>query len=105
MGFEVVWSKFAIKKLNKIFKFYEKEVSIAVAENITNGIIDATEILKHFPLKGEKEEYLINSGKDLRHLIYKSYKIIYWKNDKKNKIEIVHVFDARQSPKKMEMMK
>ena len=84
MVFGVIWTKFAIKKIKKIFNFYALKVSIGVAENITNGIIDATEILNHFPLKGEIEEYLLNSKKDFRHLVFKNYKIVYWRKEKQN---------------------
>lgn len=105
MDFEVVWARFALKKLFKIFEFYKLKASIRVAENITTGIENATEILKHFPLKGEKEELLINHKKEFRHLIYKNYKIIYWQNEKKNRIEIVNVFDTRQNPTKIKKLK
>ncbi|WP_417428525.1 type II toxin-antitoxin system RelE/ParE family toxin [Halpernia sp.] len=69
------------------------------------GIFNSVEILEHFPLKGEKEELLINNKKDFRYLIYKNYKIIYWQNEKKNRIEIVNVFDTRQNPMKIKKLK
>ena len=39
---------------------------------------------------------------EFRYLIYKNYKIIYWINENKNRIEIVNVFDTRQNPDKLE---
>lgn len=105
MGFEVIWTDFAIKKLKEIFEFHTKKASPKIAEKLTQGIVESTEILKFFSLKGEKEIYLADFKNDFRHLIFKNYKIIYWVNLKKKRIEIVHIFDARQNPKKIRKMK
>jgi len=44
-------------------------------------------------LEGRYREY--------RSLIYKNYKIIYWINTAKNRIDIIDVFDARQNPEQI----
>ena len=40
-----------------------------------------------------------------RYLVSENYKIIYWINKSRKRIEIVHVFDCRRNPKAMKKMK
>ena len=40
-----------------------------------------------------------------RYLVYKNYKVIYWINEKENRIEINDVFDTRQNPTKIKRTK
>jgi hypothetical protein len=50
---------------------------------------------------GQIEELLIDREQSFRYLVHKNYKIIYWINLIKNRIEIVDVFDTRQNPEKI----
>jgi hypothetical protein len=50
---------------------------------------------------GVKELSLKKREEEFRCLIYKKYKIIYWNNTEKNRIDISDVFDTRQNPIKL----
>jgi plasmid stabilization system protein ParE len=67
-------------------------------------IIDQTINLGKNPNIGQKEELLLNRPENFRYLVYKNYKIIYWVNSIKNRIDIVNVFDTRQNPEKIEKL-
>ncbi|NOU47711.1 MAG: type II toxin-antitoxin system RelE/ParE family toxin [Bacteroidales bacterium] len=105
MSLVVYWTTFAENKLTDIYHYYEIEAGIQVAQKLVDGIIDATIILENNPNIGQKEELLINKPQDFRYLVFKNYKIVYWINTTKNRIEIVHVFDCRQNPVKLKMTK
>ncbi len=61
--------------------------------------------LKKQPTIGQEEELLENDSRKFRYLVSTNYKIIYWINLEKNRIEIFDVFDTRQSPLKMKRAK
>lgn len=64
-------------------------------------IIDHTVGLEKQAYIGQKEELLSERLLGFRYLVLKSYKIIYWINEPKNRIDIAHVFDIRQDPFKI----
>lgn len=101
MGLTVFWTRFAENKLDDIFDYYESRVSTRTARRLINGIIDKTIGIEENPFMGQKENLLSDYPQDFRYLIFKSYKIIYWINQDKNRIDIVNVFDTRQNPLKM----
>jgi len=98
----VYWTQFAEDKLDDIFKYYKLKASLIIARNLTNGIIDATIDLAKNPKIGQKEMLLSERFQEFRYLVYKNYKIIYWVNVEKHRIEIINVFDTRQNPAKLE---
>jgi hypothetical protein len=53
------------------------------------------------PLMGQKEILLEGRVQEFRYLVYKNYKIIYWVNTLKQRIEIINLFDCRQNPQIM----
>lgn len=63
-----------------------------------NAIIAQTDGLKKQPYTGPLEELLLDRPEKFRYLVYKNYKVIYWINETKNRIDIAHVFDTRQDP-------
>lgn len=97
----VYWTTFAENKLTDIYNYYETTASIHIAQKLINGIIDKTISLDKNPNIGQKEELLSNRPQNFRYLVFKNYKIIYWINGTKNRIDIVNVFDCRQNPQKM----
>lgn len=103
MRFNVFWTRFAELKLDDIFNFYKSSANKLIALKIINRIIDKSLLLENFPLCGQKEDLLNSSSKDFRYLVSKNFKIIYWINHNKQRIEIVNVFDARQNPKNILM--
>ena len=101
----VFWTAFAKEKLNDIFEYYKRRSrSAKVASKLIEGIIDHTIELEKQPYIGQREELLLKRPQEFRYLVFKSYKIIYWINEPKNRIDIAHVFDTRQNPDKIEQM-
>ena len=78
----------------------EKMQGLRVAKNLVNGIYNETLKLKIQSRIGQEEEFLKNRKQEFRYLVYKNYKVIYWINERENRIEINDVFDTRQNPTK-----
>jgi plasmid stabilization system protein ParE len=97
----VYWTRIAENKLNDIYNYHEIEASTNVAQGLVQGIIDRTINLEKNPFIGQEEELLANRTQRFRYLIYKNYKIIYWVNTNKNRIEIANVFNTKQNPDKI----
>ncbi len=105
MVLEVYWTRFAQDKLSDIYDYYEITASSEIARNLVIGIIDYTIKLSKNPNIGQKEELLKTRPEEFRYLVYKNYKIIYWINTIKNRIDIVNIFDTRQNPEKIERLR
>jgi len=101
MDLEVYWTRFAENKLDDIFNYYETTSNKIIAKRLVNGIIDKTIGIEKSPYIGQKELLLENYKQEFRYLVHKNYKIIYWINSSKKRIEISNVFDTRQNPNKM----
>lgn len=101
MALKIYWTDFAKKELKKIFKFYKDEASIRVASKLTTEIVlEALKLEKQSSI-GQIEELLKHRDQSFRYLVYKNYKIIYWTNKNKSRIEIIDIFDTRQNPIKI----
>jgi plasmid stabilization system protein ParE len=99
MELTVFWTEFATNKLADIFEYYQqKSKSVKVARKLVETIIDRTIGLEKHPFTGQIEELLVDRQQEFRYLVVENYKIIYWINPSKNRIEVVHVFDTRQNP-------
>ena len=105
MALKLFWTDFSQKELEKIYKYYLKKAGIRVAKKLVNGIYNETLKLKNQPKIGQTEELLKKREQEFRYLVYKNYKIIYWVNNKENRIEVSDVFDTRQNPVKIERTK
>jgi plasmid stabilization system protein ParE len=105
MEITIFWTDFSKTALQKIFSYYKENASINVAKNLVLAIVGKTTILKTHPNIGAKEELLKERKENFRYLLFKNYKIIYWINMEKNRIEIADVFDTRQNPVKMRKLK
>ncbi|SKC07717.1 Plasmid stabilization system protein ParE [Soonwooa buanensis] len=105
MAIKIFWTDFSKKELRKIFKHYKDIANLNVAKNLVEGIIKKGNTLDFQTKIGQQEELLLNRKQEFRYLVYKSYKIIYWFNEPKQRIEIVDVFDARQYPEKIKRNK
>lgn len=101
MGLKIYWTDFAKSELQTIFKYYFKKASPRVAQELIESIIQHTKNLSTQQSIGAKEHLLEEREKEFRYLVFKNYKIIYWHNLEKNRIDIVDVFDTRQNPIKM----
>ena len=102
MGLKVYWTAFSKKELRKIYSYYKKTANKKIAKTLVNNIVLKTETLSNFPKLGSKELLLENRHENFRKLIFKNYKIIYWINFSKQRVEIADIFDVRQNPKKMD---
>ncbi len=105
MGLTVYWTDFAKNELRKIFDYHKEKVSLKVAKRIVQQIIGETKKLSNFPEIGPIEQLLEERAQTFRYIISTNYKIIYWTNETKNRIEIADVFDSRQNPKKLKRNK
>lgn len=101
MALKIHWTYFAKKELQNIFDYYKENATLKVATKLTEQIVKQTLKLSNQPKIGAKEEYLKNKKQEFRYLVYKNYKIIYWINIEKNRIDISDVFDTRQNPIKL----
>ncbi len=101
MALKIYWTDFAKKELKKIFNFYKDEASIRVASKLTTEIVLEVLKLEKQSNIGRIEELLKHRGQSFRYLVYKNYKIIYWTNKNKSRIEIIDIFDTRQNPIKI----
>jgi plasmid stabilization system protein ParE len=101
MELTVYWTRIAENKLTDIYIYYETEAGINIAEKLVQGIIDRTINLEKNPFIGQKEELLAKRPQEFRYLVFTNYKIIYWVNTNKNRIDIVNVFNTSQNPNKI----
>ncbi|MCK5776059.1 MAG: type II toxin-antitoxin system RelE/ParE family toxin [Bacteroidales bacterium] len=101
MELTVYWTRFAENKLDDIYEYYETKTGTRIARKLISDIIDKTIGLNESPYIGQKETLLSSRPQNFRYLVFKNYKIIYWINQIKNRVDIVNVFDTRQSPLKM----
>ena len=101
MEVKVVWTDFAKSELNHIFEYYHQKINLKLARKLITQIVLDTDILKTFPDIGTEEEALKTRPQLFRYILSSNYKIIYWHNSKMDRVEIVDVFDTRQSPSKI----
>lgn len=97
----IFWTDFAKAELRKNFNYLKENVSPRVAKNENRKIVLETLRLKKLPDIGQIEPSLDNRVKKFRYLVHQTYKIIYWVNNEKKRIEIVDVFDTQQHPDKI----
>lgn len=105
MELTVFWTDFAKSELKKIFDYYKVKVSVKIAKQIAEQIVITADKLKSYPEMGTIEELLQSSPENFRYIISTNYKIIYWINKAKERIEILDVFDTRQNPMKISRKK
>lgn len=101
MELEIYWTDFSKKELKNIFYYYREKANVKVAKNLVLGLTKEAAKLKKHPTIGQQEELLDNDIRYFRYIVFKSYKIIYWVNLEKNRIEVFDIFDTRQNPIKI----
>lgn len=95
MTLKIIWSDFAESQLDEIYEYYVNKAGSAIAKKLIKGIINAPNKLLKSPYIGQEEQFLTHRKIDYRYLVHKNYKLIYWHNISKNRIEITDVFDTR----------
>ncbi len=101
MGLTVYWTDFAKSELRSIFDYHNQRVNLKVAKKIVRQITEKAADLSNFAKIGAIEELLKERPQNFRYIVSTNYKIIYWINKDKNRIEVVDVFDTRQNPVKI----
>jgi len=101
MGLKIVWTHFSQNELEKIYHYYKEKAGKKIAKKIIQEIYTDTLKLQSHPEIGQIEEFLKDRKEEFRYLVSGHYKIIYWVNKAKGRIEIVDVFDSRQNPVKI----
>ncbi len=105
MELKIYWTDFAKSELKKIFEHLKENASLRIAKNENKKIVQSTLRLKSQPEIGQLEPMLIEREIEFRYLLHQTYKIIYWVNSEKNRIEIMDVFETHQRPKKIKRTK
>ena len=98
MRYTVYWTRFAEEKLDQLFTYYSEKAGARIAQKMINEIIDKSLSLENSPRIGQIEPLLSERKEKFRNILHKNYKLIYWINDLKERIEIVNLFDCRQDP-------
>lgn len=101
MELKIFWTDFAKAELKKNFKYLKENASLGVAKNENRKIVLETLRLEKLPEIGQIESSLEDREKEFRYLVHQTYKIIYWLNNEKKRIEIMDVFDTQQYPDKI----
>lgn len=101
MGIEIFWLGFAEAKLKDIYDYYSLNANKKVARKLISGVVTTTLKIENNPKIGPLEVRLSHRSERFRFLIFKHYKIIYFINEDFKRAEIVHVFDIRQDPIKI----
>jgi len=103
MEITITWSELSEQQVKQIFDYYSSEAGSKIAERLINKIIKRVEILYKNPFSGTKEELLSDYTEEYRYLVVMNYKIIYCVENLT--ITIMSVFDCRQSPDKIKVIK
>ena len=101
MALTVYWTQFAENKLEDVFIYYSQTASIRTASRLVDRIIVRSLEMEKNPFMGQKEMLLSERLQEFKYLVYKNYKLIYWVNEEKKRIEILNLFDCRQNPEKI----
>lgn len=95
MALEVLWSKRADKKFDKILEYLMLELGEHITKSFVNKVYEFLDILAEFPEIGTLE----NKEKRIRGFTIVEQINLFYKIDD-SKIILLNFFDNRQNPKK-----
>ena len=100
---KIIWSSLAKSRLKQVYEYYAENVSVKVAKNITQNILDSISLLKNNPMLGKVEETPkgIETYRELRCLVEGDYKIVYRVMDMYDYIDLVTIFYTYRDPDKI----
>lgn len=99
---KVIWQPLAMQDLRDIYDYYVDNASLKFAKELKKKILDSSKYLSKHPEMGNIEENLKLSKKDYRYfLVEENYKVLYIVSE--TEVNILGVFDTRQSPDKMKV--
>ena len=83
---------------NNLFKILDHiaQDKVSASENFLYEVEELINNLPHFPFKYRKSIYL--RDENVRDLIYKGYTIVYRVNTKKDRIDILRIFNKNKPP-------
>lgn len=96
---KVVWSAWALGRLDEINAWYCQEASAEVADGTVAEVLAMAQLLAQFPFGGQKEPWLSHLKLGHRRMIVGHIKLVY--RVEGEEVRIVDVFDSRQDPGKM----
>lgn len=96
---KVLWTRFALEELRKIYDYYRVNVSQNVADKIRYSLLQSTNQLAIYPYSGVIENLLIDLKLEHRYILRGNYKIVY--RVQIDRVFITDVFDTRQDPAKL----
>ena len=100
VNMKVIWQPLAMQDLRDIYDYYVDDASLKFAKELKKKILDSSKYLSKHPEMGKIEENLKLPKKDyLYFLVEENYKVLYIVSE--TEINILGVFDTRQSPNKM----
>ena len=100
VNMKVIWQPLAMQDLRDIYDYYVDNASLRFAKELKKKILDSSKYLSKHPEMGKIEENLKLPKKDYRYfLVEENYEVLYIVSE--TEINILGVFDTRQSPNKM----
>jgi plasmid stabilization system protein ParE len=104
MGLDIYWTWLAKKNMQEVRFYYEKEAGRTATRKMITELKQKITNLSESPKIGQVESMLEHRLQEYRYIVYKNYKIIYFVNEVKNRIDIVNIFDCRQNPIKISIL-
>jgi toxin ParE1/3/4 len=96
MGFKVIWSDAAALELEDICSYIAQDKPEA-ALRAARGVVAHTDLLATFPFIGPT--YPRGSRGALRLIVFRSYRILYEADERRESVKIVHIrHGARDEP-------
>lgn len=95
----ILWTRNAVKNLQKVHRFYKRTASIRVADKILADIFRKTNDLRLGTGIGQEQESLRPLKQGHRYLVVGHIKILYCVFSEV--VYVTHVFDTRQRPSKL----
>jgi plasmid stabilization system protein ParE len=102
VSMKVVWQPLAMQDLRDIYDYYVDKASLKYAKELKKKILDSSKYLSKHPEMGQIEENTrLSKGVYRYFLVEENYKVLYIISE--TDINILGVFDNRQSPDKMKV--
>jgi plasmid stabilization system protein ParE len=102
VSMKVVWQPLAMQDLRDIYDYYVDKASLKYAKELKKKILDSSKYLSKHPEMGQIEENpRLSKGVYRYFLVEENYKVLYIISE--TDINILGVFDNRQSPDKMKV--
>lgn len=97
MELDVYWTRIAVNKLFAIMEHYRSIEGTMVASALFDGLLDETLALENDPYLGEPEPALSDRPQNFRYLLHKNFRILYWINEEKGRIDVATIFETGKS--------